>query len=358
MLAGPRTIRDLLAEMTPVHEASVVIAAAYRVAGDLLAAGRLDIPLDRVVFTLDTRIKALAVDAAPILPPGVITSIDELTRLADEMGGPTEDRTPDVELDPTEQILDLDAIVDARTRDLVARRRAAIARVDVEGASAAAAAREFGLGVRRLQQVLAAYRIHGEAAFYPHASYTRPDLTLPDEMLALIRRLYAGTICPSVTDIKEDVRVHELAAGLGLRRTPSEGQILEGHRRPPTRGSEGPATARRAQAGPPRRQRPSRGHRGTTGLRLRTRRGDDGHQGRRARRIKRHPPTAHRRGGLRRDSLGARLRAVAEGARSMGLPTTDAAGHPAEAADPVPIKAPVVGIGYPDDHPCRPGQDQ
>jgi len=224
-LTSARSIREISVLLAAEHPDADVEAAAYRVAGDLLAAGRLDVALDRIVFTLDTRVRARPVGSPPAVPPGLISDLGDLVRLADAAGGPTDDRDPIEDLDAEDRVIDLDAISDPRTRDLVVRRRAAIRAHALEGVSVAAAARRHGLSPRRLQQLVDAQRTTGEASLVPYATYQRAKSCLPVAMQDLVVRLYAGTERPTIRAIVEDARVHELARRLEMTRTPSAGQV-------------------------------------------------------------------------------------------------------------------------------------
>jgi transposase len=219
------SIDELVRELGGAHGATQVEAAAFKVAGDLLAVGRLDAALESVVFTRTTRVGVLSESSPQQLPPGIITDLDELVRLAYEMGGP---RTSAVE--PSEQVeesclIDPDAIPNRARREEFLRRRKAIVAVVVGGIPAAQAAREAGLGIRRFQQLRLAYEAKGEAALLAHATYRRAKTALPKAMLELIERLYTKTERLGATAVSEHHEIHDLSRSLKLPRTPSVRQV-------------------------------------------------------------------------------------------------------------------------------------
>jgi hypothetical protein len=218
-------VRELSGDTWPPP---LVQAAAGRVLGDLLAAGRLDAPLERVPFTLQTPARAIRPGAALRTPPGVIESLDALIAAAEERGGPLAFAEQEALPDPTLAQVDPDVVASGAERELVRQRQRAYDAVRERGLSGAQAAREFGLPARDFQRRLTRSRKIGELAFVRYgARVAGPPPDQPDQMVRLIRRLYMAPHRPSITAIVESREVHELAAQLGLSPTPSRYQVTK-----------------------------------------------------------------------------------------------------------------------------------
>jgi hypothetical protein len=223
-----RSIREVVEHFGREESPEVVLAAAWAAAGDLARAARLLKPgLDEEPLSLDSRIRATRPGTPLVLPSGLITDLDELVALADELGGPTSaPDEDDVErLSLAGSVIDPAAIPDAAERDRFERRLAAAHAHEIEGVPLAAAARRFGLPVRGFQRLYARSLEHGQAAFYAHASYGRPYTTLPEQMVGLIRKLYSGTTRPTATAVAESLDFRRLTEDLELDRTPSRRQV-------------------------------------------------------------------------------------------------------------------------------------
>jgi transposase InsO family protein len=218
------SIADVVADLGAAHDPRVVEAAAFKVAGDLLAEGRLDVALESAVFSRSTRVSVVAEALPPNLPPGIVTDLEDLVRIAGKLGGPISSPEPLADK-PKLSSIDPGSIADQRTRDEFLRRRAAIVATVRDGVSTAQAARDYGLEVRRFQQLKVAFGVAGEAALLPHATYERPKFSLPDDVAKLIEQLHVRSERLGPTAIAEHRDLHALSRKLGLPRTPSVRQV-------------------------------------------------------------------------------------------------------------------------------------
>ena len=197
-------------------------AAARKVAGELLAEGRLDVDLAKIVITYTTPIRARAAHLPPLEPPGIIRDLALLAKIAEERRA----EAP-VDVEPADRPdIDPDTIVDPDTRDTFLRRRDAMAEI-LGGTPVAEAARNHGLEARRMQQLAVAYGKHGERALLPYAVTGSTVSGLPEPMEELTGQLYRATHRPTIQAIVDDAAIRALAAELGMPRSPTRYQIAK-----------------------------------------------------------------------------------------------------------------------------------
>lgn len=225
------SIKSLIARFAPEYPPEVVEAAGFKVAGCLLREGRLDAPIGRQTFALATRFRALGPEASPIAPPGIIRSVEELIRIADELGGPIID-----DLEPEEpavlpdraarQAAAMPAAIDADAlppdvREAYLKVMAAVSEQLEYGGSAAARARRHGLDVKDFQRAVRRFTRLGPAALVRHATMRYPRGSyVPERIVARIIELHTGSERLSAQAIVEHPDVHRLAVELGLKRAP------------------------------------------------------------------------------------------------------------------------------------------
>jgi Mu transposase, C-terminal len=212
------SIEALVERLADAADAETVRAAALKVAGDLLAEGRLELDLTTTVLTFATRLRARDALRPPLEPPGIIRDLERLAALAERAAAAPADTAPADRPD-----IDPDTIEDPVQRDEFLRRRAAM--VDVLGGdAAAAAARRHGLDPRRVQQLVKAHRVHGDRALLPYGRAGSPTSGPPAEVDAKIGELYRKAERPTIAAIVDDASLHALAKRLG-RRSPTRYEV-------------------------------------------------------------------------------------------------------------------------------------
>lgn len=208
-------VRRFGARWSPVE----VEAAAWKVAGDAAASGRLLVDLDEERLTLSTPLAFLNPDAPPILPGPLPSS------LAGDAQGSENPTTGDEAAEallslPLEGLIpgppfDGSSLATEGQKTRFYRNLAAVTAV-LAGGKLREVARDFQMHPYSLSRLIRRAQEFGQIACVPHATYHR-DRSLHPELQQLIRKLYGSPLRPTVMAVYEDVRLADLSRKLSKR---------------------------------------------------------------------------------------------------------------------------------------------
>lgn len=228
--------------------AAEVEEAAWKIAGEAAAAGRLLVDLDNVQLDLATPIQ-LTGENDPIILPAPLPNDLLLPREAEDAQRPAveaqsehannivEDGALDSgDLDQTPHlrgaVFDEQPLGNERQQQRFRRNLAATRDVEC-GMSIRAAARHHGMHMESLRRFYTRYREKGERALLPYGAYfrtTRLTTTMRPEFVDLVTKLYRHDLRLKPKQIEEHPRMRELAIRLSAEhettvRVPSYWQI-------------------------------------------------------------------------------------------------------------------------------------
>lgn len=218
------SVREIVAALGRRWPEKEVVGAAWKVAGDAAAAGRLLVDLTEIVLDHDTPLALAPPDATPILPeplPSALPPDPGIPPLPDGSAvghpGPTVDHT---------------AIVADAKRERFLRNLHAVEAV-CAGGGVSAVAREYGMAKSTLSRLVNRAKTRlGQAACVPYATYER-DSTLHPDLRARIRELHKDPRRPTIAEITESAELKEALDALNERRAEEEVRKPEASRAKP-----------------------------------------------------------------------------------------------------------------------------
>jgi hypothetical protein len=223
---GHASIKWIVGQFASEYAAETIEAAAFTVAGQLFCEGRLAGPISEETLSLATTLGAVPAARPPVEPPGIIRDLEELVRVAGELGGPIEPGA-EAEDDGDTKTVDIDAAdvdpdrLSPRQREAYLRVLEAIREYDECGGGAAAVARRHGLEERSFQRAIKARAKYGIRSLVPYGrARGGGGSRLDSRMVALIEDLYVGPERLSIAAIVEHAKVRRLADDLDMERSP------------------------------------------------------------------------------------------------------------------------------------------
>jgi len=202
------SVRALIAALGGRWTDDDVEGAAWKVAGDAAAAGRLLVDLKEQVLDLDTELALLPPGQPPILPdplPSIIEWRPEARPVLVEDEGPLPGPAIDAQRIPEQH------------RPTFNRNLHAVLAI-VGGAGLRSTARDYDIKHGNLHRLVkrATDPQYGQLALWPHRTYGRAG-TLREEFRTAIRELYVGADRPGPTAIWEHPKLKDVADTLTRR---------------------------------------------------------------------------------------------------------------------------------------------
>jgi hypothetical protein len=196
--SADRSPRRLIEEFGGRDRPEIVTHAVMKVAGDALAAGRLPVDLDRADFDLDT--------VTRLRRPGERIALPRPLRVEPPQGY----RAPEAEAQEPASWLNPEWLPADDAADFIARREAM--QKMLLGAPARQFEALFGVGERRIQQIHADWKEHGDNRLRRYASRNSRGSRLPKEVKAPARRALRRAPQSTGADLAADDRVKQACA--------------------------------------------------------------------------------------------------------------------------------------------------
>lgn len=205
-----------------------VEAAAWKLAGDALAQGRLLVDLTEVELSLTTPLALLDLELPPILPDPLPSSLEMVSEeMISGLLVQSEDTPPTIQSSPLGATFDA-SILEPEVRTRFLRNLAAVTAV-LEGKSVRQAAQMHGMAPATLSRLNQRVKVYGQAACVPMGVYHR-ERTIHPELQHLMRKLYTQALRPTIMAVYEDIRLKDKASQISERegilvRTPTYKQV-------------------------------------------------------------------------------------------------------------------------------------
>jgi hypothetical protein len=208
------SVRQIVAALAPTYGPELVEAAAWQLAAEACAAGRLLVDLDEFDLSRDVPMRLTPLSGPIVMPPALPSEVSEGTPAAG--WGSEAAAVPEL----SEAVIDPESIADPVRRERFVENLAIWASVR-GGQTAASCARAFGRPESTIRDVVRRGTEYGEAGLVP---YTHLAPAEPNELafLELIARMLRGPkklTAPEITDSRQ-------LAALARRLTKEQGKVI------------------------------------------------------------------------------------------------------------------------------------